>query len=215
MLIVGAKGFAKEVLEILYRKNDTENLVFYDDVSNDLPNLLFGKFKILKKLEEAQVHFSTIDNRFTLGIGNPLLRKKLYEKFIKIGGVLSSTISTNCEIGTFGNSIGEGLNMLSDSIISNDVKIGKGCIIYFGTIITHDSIIGDFVEISPSVKLLGSCTIGSYTQIGSNATVLPKITIGNNVIVGAGSVVTKDVPDNCLVVGVPAVIKKMLPPLEI
>jgi acetyltransferase-like isoleucine patch superfamily enzyme len=33
------------------------------------------------------------------------------------------------------------------------------------------------------------------------------------VIVGAGSVVTKDVPDNCLVVGVPAVIKKELPPL--
>jgi len=39
--------------------------------------------------------------------------------------------------------------------------------------------------------------------IGSNATLLP-VTIGENVKVGAGAVVTKDVPDNCIVTGNPA-----------
>ncbi len=47
-------------------------------------------------------------------------------------------------------------------------------------------------------------TIGNDVWIGGNVTILPGVTIGNNVIVAAGAVVTKDVPDNCLVGGVPA-----------
>jgi acetyltransferase-like isoleucine patch superfamily enzyme len=44
---------------------------------------------------------------------------------------------------------------------------------------------------------------GDYCSIGGNATILPKVKLGNNVIVGAGSVVTKDVSDNKIVMGVP------------
>ncbi|MFV5772614.1 DapH/DapD/GlmU-related protein, partial [Pediococcus acidilactici] len=40
--------------------------------------------------------------------------------------------------------------------------------------------------------------------IGGNVTILPGVTIGNNVVVAAGAVVTKDIPDNCVVAGVPA-----------
>ena len=52
--------------------------------------------------------------------------------------------------------------------------------------------------------------IGDNVYIASNSTVIGKITIGNNVIVGAGSVVTKDIPDNSIVVGNPAYILKPL-----
>lgn len=47
-------------------------------------------------------------------------------------------------------------------------------------------------------------TIGNDVWIGGNCTILPGVTIGNNVVVAAGAVVTGDVPDNCLVGGVPA-----------
>lgn len=46
--------------------------------------------------------------------------------------------------------------------------------------------------------------------IGAGASILPGVTIGENAIVGTGSVVTKDVPDNAVVVGVPAKVVKML-----
>lgn len=52
--------------------------------------------------------------------------------------------------------------------------------------------------------------IGKHVWIGSNATILPGVTIGDGAIVAAGSVVTKDVPDNTLVAGVPAKIKKTI-----
>jgi sugar O-acyltransferase (sialic acid O-acetyltransferase NeuD family) len=214
MLIVGAKGFAKEVLEICHQNKELENLVFYDDVNDNIGDKLYDQFPILKSLEEAQGYFSSIDNRFTLGIGNPLLRRILHDKFVQIGGVLSSTISKNSKIGSYNNRIENGCNILAGSIISNNVSIEKGCIIYFNTVITHDCTIGDFVEISPSVNILGRVTIKSYTQIGAGSIILPDITIGKNVITGAGSVVTKDIPDNSLAVGVPAKVVKQLEPLK-
>jgi sugar O-acyltransferase (sialic acid O-acetyltransferase NeuD family) len=214
MLIVGAKGFAKEVLEALHLNNQTENLVFYDDVSVNAPENLYDQFKVLKNTDEVAAYFKMIDNRFTIGIGNPILRKKLFEKFKDLGGVFTSTISTKANIGSFDVEIGEGCNILANSIFSNSVKIGHGCIIYYNSIITHDCEVGDFVELSPGATLLGRCSIGSFSQIGSNATIFPEVKIGKNVIVGAGAIVTKNVPDNCVVVGIPAKVIKELEPLN-
>jgi maltose O-acetyltransferase len=47
-------------------------------------------------------------------------------------------------------------------------------------------------------------TIGSHVWIGAGATVLPGVTIGDKAVIAAGAVVTKDVPESCLVGGVPA-----------
>jgi len=53
--------------------------------------------------------------------------------------------------------------------------------------------------------------IGNDVWLAGSVTVLPGVTIGNNVVVAAGAVVTHDVPDNCLVGGVPAKVIKTLP----
>ncbi|MBF1445483.1 MAG: sugar O-acetyltransferase, partial [Prevotella nigrescens] len=52
--------------------------------------------------------------------------------------------------------------------------------------------------------------VGNNVWIGGNVVVLPGVTIGNNVTIGAGSVVTKDIPDNVVAVGNPCkVIRKI------
>ncbi len=208
MLIVGAKGFAKEVLEILYQLNDLDNLSFYDDINIDISSKLYDKFAVLKNIKEASVFFKSVDNRFTIGIGNPLLRKGLYDKFKSMGGIFTSTISPKASIGNFGNSIGNGCNIMTGAVLTNDITIRKGTLVNLNCTIGHDSLIGEFVEISPGVHISGNCKIGNYTVIGTNATILPEISIGNNVIVAAGAVVTKNVSDNCMVAGVPAKIKR-------
>ncbi len=50
--------------------------------------------------------------------------------------------------------------------------------------------------------------IGNNVWIGGSVTILSGVTIGNNVVIGAGAVVTKDVPDNCVIAGVPAKVIK-------
>ena len=61
-----------------------------------------------------------------------------------------------------------------------------------------DSVDYTFTNYSEHVK------IGKRCWIGANAIILPGITIGDNCVIAAGSVVTKDVPSNCTVAGVPA-----------
>jgi sugar O-acyltransferase (sialic acid O-acetyltransferase NeuD family) len=214
MLVIGAKGFAKEVLEVLHQLNQLENICFYDDVNEDIGDFLYDRFPILKNEEEAQAFFKKVGPEFTIGIGNPQLRFKLYEKFIKLGGLYVSTIHPKAEIGMYEVAIGRGSNVLSNSVFSNSVTIGKGCIVYYNVVITHDCVVEDFVELSPNVLLLGNVRVCAFSHIGANATILPNVKIGKNVVIGAGSVVTKDVPDNVLAYGSPAKVMKLLSPLN-
>lgn len=204
MIIIGAKGFAKEVLQIYHDRDEIKDLAFYDDISNDVGDFLYQKFSVIKDEAGVLQYFKSFNNEFTIGIGNPQLRFKLYNKFKGLGGILCSSVSPFAQVGHYDVQIGLGCNILANSIISNGTTIGMGGIIYFNVSITHDCKIGDFVELSPGVTLLGRSAVGDFSQIGANATILPGVKIGHNVIVGAGAVVTKDVEDNTVVVGIPA-----------
>lgn len=211
MIIVGAKGFAKEILQVLsveMQLND-EKIIFFDDVSTDLPDLIFNRFSIIRSFDEIEKISTNInDNSFVLGVGNPILRKRFYSKMLTLNMKPTVTIANSVQVGDFDVEIGKGTSIMSGSIITNSIYIGQGCLINLNCTIGHDSYIGDFVELSPNVNISGRCKIGDYTSIGTNAIILPDVEIGQNVIVAAGAVVTKNIPDNCMVAGVPAAVKK-------
>lgn len=203
MLIIGAKGLAKEVLGIFHKKNELENLYFYDDISTDVPEKLFGHFSVLRNMEQVAKLFKT-DNRFTIGVGKPALRLQLFNKFVAAGGELVSAISSLAHIGHYGTTISKGAIIMAGTVITNDVNIGIGCLINPNCTISHDTVIGNFVEISPGVQITGNCTVGDHCIIGTGASILPKVKLGNHVTVGSGAVVTKDIVDWMTVVGIPA-----------
>ncbi len=204
MLVVGAKGFAKEIVHVLSKISTTDDLVFYDDLATNSAVLFLNKFQILKNTTSAKDYFQRLDNRFVIGVGKPELRAMLSKKMESLGGKLTTIISPSADIGVFNNVVSDGVIIMDQVIIETDNTIGKGCLIHAGTFISHDVKIGPFSELSPFVKLLGNVQIGENCSIGASSIILPTIKIGNNVIVGAGAVVTKNVPDNATVVGVPA-----------
>jgi sugar O-acyltransferase (sialic acid O-acetyltransferase NeuD family) len=215
MIIAGAKGLAKELLEIFSQQNRLERLHFFDNVSKDMPARLFGRFPVVRTFDEARNIFKeTGDMSFCLGLGNPLLRRKLFDEFRELEGTLTSVISPNATIGQFGTVIGQGCCILPGAVITSSVTLGTGCLVNPNATISHDCVIGDFVEVSPGTNITGNCHIGDYTFVGSNCVILPKIRVGKNVIIGAGAVVTKDVPDNSVVAGVPAALRRSLDPLN-
>ena len=93
--------------------------------------------------------------------------------------------------------------------IGNDVTIASGV-----TFHTHDGGVGVLRSKYPGINVFKTITIGNNVFIGSNSTFLPGVEVGNNVIIGASSVVTRNVPDNVVVAGVPAKIMRTIQEYE-
>ncbi len=93
-------------------------------------------------------------------------------------------------------------------------NIGMGFYIghFSGIIVSSSTIIGNNVNISQGVTIgaasrgprKGAAIIGNEVYIGPGAKIIGKIKIGNNVAIGANAVVTKDIPNNSVVAGIPA-----------
>lgn len=95
--------------------------------------------------------------------------------------------------------------------VSAPVTIGKycqiGCNVSFIT--SNHVLVSDFKDLRKAIP--GPINVDDFVWIGANSTILSNVKIGKGAVVAAGSVVTKDVPENALVGGVPAkVIKYML-----
>ncbi|WP_291779258.1 sugar O-acetyltransferase [Cecembia sp.] len=72
----------------------------------------------------------------------------------------------------------------------------------------HERIVADPEE--RYLTLTKAVHIGDNAWIGGNTLIMPGVTIGNNVTIGAGSLVTKDIPDNCLAMGSPCKVVRKL-----
>lgn len=113
----------------------------------------------------------------------------IVERFIEITTGIS--IPAECEIGR-----GLRIHHFGGIILHPSVVIGENCTMY------HSVTIGDKGGYG------GAATIGNDVIIGAGAKIIGEITIGNKCKIGANTVVSKDVPDNSIVSGVPAVIRK-------
>ena len=127
-----------------------------------------------------------------------------------------------------GSAIDESTTVFTPLYINygKNISIGKNVFINFDCVFLDlgGIVIEDHVLIAPKVSLLTeghpieaenrqSLTVAPIhikknAWIGANATILPGVTIGENSVVAAGSVVSKDVPDNTIVGGIPAKILK-------
>ena len=201
MLIIGARGFAKQLIEAL-PADWLEGLHFYDDV-HEAPEPVFGRFPVLQSEKAAQAHFQR-DSRFALGIGNSHYRELLAEKFSKLGGELTTVIAPGAKVSQWAKAVGAGCTIMHGAVVEGDATLGRGCLVNLLASVTHDCVVGDFCEICPGARLSGNCVVGAGSMIGTNATLLPGIKVGRGAKIGAGSVVTKDIPDFATAAGIPA-----------
>lgn len=141
---------------------------------------------------------------------------------LRAGTVIYASVEIGADFETGHNVIvreqnraGDGCSIWNNSTIDYGCVLGNRVRIHCNVYVAQYSILEDDVFLAPGVtfandphptctKCMQGPTIKRGANIGVNATLLPHITVGENALVGAGSVVTKDVPAQAVVVGNPA-----------
>lgn len=206
MYIFGASGFSREVadicLEVGYRK-----ITFIDNKINK--GSYFG-FDVIKEQDLSKIDISNA--HFSIGIGEPAIRKSIFDKFpdYHYPNIYHPSAS-------FGYQMKESVNKSIGNIITagvrmtNNILLGDFGLYNLNVTIGHDCIIKSFVTISPGANISGNVMIETGAYIGTGATILQgssvenKLNIKENSVVGAGAVVVRDVPANTVVKGIPAI----------
>lgn len=119
----------------------------------------------------------------------------LYIRYLKKKGI---AIGRNCKMLDSSTCI---IDVTRPSLVTlgDDVFINRNF-----TLLTHDYVSGVFIHCGKDfLPSSGKVTIGNNVSFGYNVMVLKGVTIGDNVFIGAGSIVTKDIPGNCVATGNP------------
>ncbi|HYE72287.1 MAG TPA: acetyltransferase [Blastocatellia bacterium] len=209
VVIIGAGGHAQVVADALLRAREAgivkaQPIGFLDDNTQltgkeILGMSVIGSIKLLKEVEHNAVVVAIGDNATRELISNQL--QSTGERLLTVRHP-SATIAPDVKIGD-GVMISAGVIINTGSVIGDNVILNTGCTI------DHHNQIGSYVHVAPGVHLAGEVAIGEGTLVGIGATVLPQRRIGARCIIGGGAVVTCNLDDGQLAVGIPArVIKK-------
>ncbi len=205
LVIVGAGGFGREVLDVINAVNlKSESWNFLGFVADSRPSLELLDALHARWLGSVDEVLQSIEPvSYVVGIGSPIDRRRVAKKFNAAGWQAATLIHPNATIGA-DVEISVGSVICSHVSITTHVRLGSHVHVNLNSTVGHDCIIGDFVTINPLVAVSGDVELGSGVTMGTHSSILQGRRVGADSIVGAGAVVVNDVPTNTTVVGVPA-----------
>lgn len=205
LLIIGARGFGREMYRTVIRTAAYENgefdvKGFLDDKLDALDGLDGDWPPILGSVEEYAVQG---DDVFFCALGDSHWRKHYAEIISGKGGHFLTIIHPTALVSPVAE-IGEGCTIGPFTTISPNVTIGHHVMIHGNVVIGHDATIGDFASLEAFVFLGGYASVGDLSTMHTRSSLIPHKSIGKDCSVGIASVVMRNFKDGVHVFGNPA-----------
>jgi sugar O-acyltransferase (sialic acid O-acetyltransferase NeuD family) len=199
VVVYGGGGHAKAVIELIEAEGKYSVAGILDD-SLPLGSTLLGKpvlggGEALLHLKERGI--GQVVNAVG-GITDIHPRLAIYDRILAAGLTVPDVVHPRAWVEKSAQLHG-GAQILCNTYVGSDNRIGFGCLMNVGVILSHDCVLGDFVNLSPGAILAGNVQVGPRTRIGMGVTINLGIHVGSDVRIGNSAVIKKDVPDGKIV----------------
>lgn len=204
--IYGYGGHGLEVEEharvINLKENRWEKIIFVDDAKDKIDNEKIFSF------EDIISKYSPKDIEFMTGIGEPVIREKLYNKVKEKDYSFAILVHPSASVAESAI-LEEGTMVAHNAFVSIKAHLFTNTLVQPLACVHHECSVGRNSVVSTSAVMGGNSSLGYNSFIGLGASVKQGISVGNGSVVGMGAVVIKNVSDRVMVVGNPARAIKM------
>jgi acetyltransferase EpsM len=136
-------------------------------------------------------------------IGDTDRREAIVNRYASLG-VIWATVMHDRAVVSPSAVLEPGVTVLAGAVVNHGARVGAHGIVNTGAIVEHGVDLEPFVHIGPGAVIGGGTAVGRGAYIGLGARVRDHIRIGAHAVIGMGAVVIKDVANDAMVVGVPA-----------
>jgi sugar O-acyltransferase (sialic acid O-acetyltransferase NeuD family) len=208
IILIGAGPHSEVVIDII-EEEEKYQIVGLIDSNREIGSKLKG-YSILGRQEDIQkITFENKVNSGLVCIGDNWSRMKVVNQIVSLVPSFNFITTIHPKTNISKNAkIGKGVVIMPGVTINTDAIVGNFCIINTNSSFEHYCIMDDFSSISAGVTTGGFVKIGQFSAIALGATIFDRIEIGYNSVIGSASLVSKNVPNNVLVYGIPAKIIK-------
>lgn len=207
IVVLGAGGFGREVLELVHEVNEGgrsepwDVVGVLDDGSPDarllsrLGTTHLGPVRLLADLDH--------DVRHVIAVGGCAARAAIDAQCTTWGRAAATLVHPAAVVGRTVE-IGEGSVVCAFASATTNVRLGRHVHLNPHASIGHDTTVGAHTTLTPQAAVAGEVEIGDRVFVGTGAVIAPRVRVGDDVLVGAGAVVVRDVAPGTTVAGVPA-----------
>jgi len=199
ILIVGAGGFGREVLEWTVAAWPSAQQKIAGFLSADLDDKLLPQLPIVADPDD----FTPLPgDGLLLAIGIPDIRRRVAESLGARGANFLTLIHPTAIVAKSAT-IGTGSVLCPHAIVSDSASTGRCALLNYFSSVGHDASMGDFAVLSPYAALGGGSRLAEDGFLGMHAAIAPRRTVGRGSRVSANSVAMTDAAPFSLVYGVP------------
>jgi UDP-perosamine 4-acetyltransferase len=204
LLIIGAGGHGKVVLDIVRAAGQYEAVAFLDAdpvlAGSEVGGVrVVGAINLLPKLRQQQPKL----RHAIVAIGDNRARLQYAGLLRAHGFTLASAVHPTAFVSPTAR-LGANVVVAPLAAVVTEAAIADSVIINTAAVVDHECVVAEGVHVGPGARLAGRVRVETGAFVGLGANVIQCLTVGRYAMVGAGAVVTRDVPDFATVVGVPA-----------
>ncbi len=206
LAIYGAGGAGRAILETIRQIQAAdpcwESIYFVEDAERHGEDRQIHGVPVLAA-EDVMARYSPEECQFTISVGEPAIREKLFNKVKGKGYSLATIVHPSVYVPD-STVLSEGVTVQHGVYFDPDVTVGANTWFHPYVSVGHDTVIGNNTVLAAFSCLAGNVVIGDRTYIAVHVAVREGKKIGSDTIIGMGSMVQRDIPDNVIAMGDPA-----------